>query len=201
MTIAALSPLGGMLVLGIDPGRHTGLASWDVDNRRLIHVWSTTIDQAFDQVNEMALLSPQRLLVIFEDARRRSWYGRMDLMVAKYGLGVREGAGAAKRDATAWSHFLKRIDVPHVGIGPRAGGTKWSAQQFAAATGWAKQSNQHGRDAALLVTQMNASMCTALVNQWHQAKGRAAAEPAAPLKRRRARSSRAPSPTNAPPGR
>jgi hypothetical protein len=62
-----------------------------------------------------------------------------------------QGAGSIKRDCTIWADYLASLGVPYVNVKPAAGATKWTAERFAKFTGWHGRTNEHGRDAALLV--------------------------------------------------
>jgi hypothetical protein len=137
-------------VIGIDPGVTTGLAVWDKAGKRLVEVTSMLVHEAMDRVREehaAGLLCE----VVFEDARQRTWFGGVDAKVSRYGSAVREGAGAAKRDARIWADFLESLGVRAIAQKPIPGTTKWSDAYFKRMTGWPGRTNEHARDAALLV--------------------------------------------------
>lgn len=138
------------LLVGIDPGTKTGFATWDSDARKLVSIATMT---AIDAMDAVAKLHEAGLLkrVMFEDARQRRWFGRTDALVKKYGAAVREGAGAAKKEASMWEAFLKKRGIPYVAVAPQAGATKWSAAYLKRVTGWTERTSEHGRDAACLV--------------------------------------------------
>ena len=89
--------------------------------------------------------------VRFEDARLRTWFGGADKRQARSGAGIREGVGSVKRDCGIWHEFLADLGVPFMPVKPEAHSTKWTAEHFARVTGWTKRTNNHGRDAAVLV--------------------------------------------------
>lgn len=130
-----------MLLLGIDPGTTTGLAHWSVAERALTSVQSMSIHRAMDLVRE---LPKEEVLVLFEDARLRNWFG------AK-GREALQGAGSIKRDCVIWEDFLTDHSIPFLARKPAAGATKWSAEAFQRVTGWKGRTNEHARDAAALV--------------------------------------------------
>lgn len=136
--------------IGIDPGVATGYACWDRTDKRLVTVEAMRIDEAMAEV-----LSTHRAGVLhgvtFEDARLRKWYGAADARQARSGAGIREGVGSVKRDSGIWSDFLTAHGIPFQAVKPAAGSTKWDAATFARLTGWTAQTNNHGRDAALLI--------------------------------------------------
>jgi hypothetical protein len=136
--------------IGIDPGVATGYATWDRIERRLVTVCSMPIHEAMDEVrgtHRAGLLHS----VVFEDAHQRKWFGGADARQARSGAGIREGVGSVKRDCTIWRDFLTAQGITFQAIKPAAGSTKWDADTFARMTGWTAQTNNHGRDAALLV--------------------------------------------------
>jgi hypothetical protein len=104
------------------------------------------------------------MLVICEDARLRRSFGRMDKLQAKYGAAVREGAGAAKRDAKIWDDYLRSLGVPYLMRKPAA--TKYDAQTFARMSAWPDRTNEHQRDAGMIVLGINAPMASALWRDW-----------------------------------
>jgi hypothetical protein len=129
------------LIIGIDPGVNTGFAT-SVDGK-LLKVASMRIDEA------MALVaSHQRMgtvkLVVYEDARLRKWFGSK-------GREALQGAGSVKRDSQIWADFLAGLGCATLALAPQKGASKWSSDYFKRVTGWAERTNQHGRDAAVLI--------------------------------------------------
>lgn len=161
-----------MIILGLDPGSHTGFATWNAKSRVFVEIGSMLIHEAMTEVQERYARG-ELSLVIFEDARQRRWFGKMDREQAKYGSAVREGAGAAKRDAAIWADFLRSVDVPHIAKAPRAGLTKLNAAAFQGVTGWGQRTNEHARDAAMLVHGLNVPMANGLITDYLDRKRRA----------------------------
>ena len=62
-----------------------------------------------------------------------------------------QGAGSIKRDAKIWEDFLMDIGVNHEMISPAKNRTKLKADTFKTYTGWENPTNEHSRDAAMLV--------------------------------------------------
>lgn len=153
-----------MLVIGLDPGVDTGYAIWSVPAARLTVVESMKIHVALERVRG-AWVSvdhrPEALLVMFEDARKRRWFG-------KKGRESLQGAGSVKRDCTIWQDFLNDLGVPYVATPPLAGATKWTAEHFARTTGWPGRTNEHSRDAACRVFQLNEPQVRAMIREWEQ---------------------------------
>jgi len=139
-----------MIAIGVDPGLHTGFGVWDSLNKRLLQCRALPIHRALEEVLALKT-SFGEVVVIFEDARLRTWFGSADARQLKYGAAIREGVGSVKRDCVILEEFLTDYRIPFAARKPLAGGTKWPAVQFARATGWQPKTNEHGRDAAMLV--------------------------------------------------
>ena len=131
------------LMIGIDPGVHTGVAVWDMERRELIAVCSTGMFGATGIVqrhhNEGHMHS-----VVFEDARLRKWFGSK-------GREALQGAGSIKRECQLWAEWLAAVGCSYRAVSPHSKGPKLDAAQFARLTGWPGRTNEHGRDAAMLV--------------------------------------------------
>ena len=155
-----------MIVIGIDPGDHTGLAVWDTSQQTFLLLATLPLHKAMQEVVKWTTapeLAPQRkgkkVHVACEDARQRTWFAP-ERNASEY-RGTLMGAGAAKRDAKIWEEFLsdKDIALPYaddLGLTftmhkPQVHGTKWAADYFARVTGIKGRTSEHSRDAALLV--------------------------------------------------
>ena len=143
------------IIVGIDPGVHTGFAVWDVDSRRLQEVATMPIVQAMIRVQSFAFEPEHALqMVVFEDARLRTWFG------AK-GREALQGAGSIKRDCQVWVEWFERLGCAYRAVSPKAKGPKLDAARFAKLTGWEGRTSEHARDAAMLVFGMRPLKATA----------------------------------------
>lgn len=135
------------IVIGIDTGVDTGVSVWDNMTRRLASVKTMKIHQAMRLVQEQAQEhGPENILVRFEDARLRKYFGRS-------GREKLQGAGSVKRDGKIWEDFLKDEKIPFECVAPRNNTTKMEAGYFRALTGWKGITSEHARDATMLVFQ------------------------------------------------
>ncbi|MBN6524240.1 hypothetical protein JZM37_08250 [Acinetobacter pittii] len=144
----------GKVLIGVDTGVHTGFAvAFDHGKGgELQDVSSLTITQSMSKVLELAKEHGKKNLKLFiEDARLRTWFGNADARQARSGAGVREGIGSVKRDAQIWEDWCKEQGLKYQMIHPAANKTKTDAKYFLKLTGWAKRTNEHARDAAMLV--------------------------------------------------
>lgn len=138
-----------LYAIGIDTGTHTGIAVWDCKARKfaqigtfLLHEAIFLAQQYIDKASHNNEL--QRLVFRVEDARQRTWFGER----AQY---KQQGAGSVKRDSTIWDDYLKSTGVPYVMVAPKHNATKLDAAKFKALTGYQGKTNEHNRDAAMLV--------------------------------------------------
>jgi hypothetical protein len=132
-----------MIYIGIDTGKTTGFAVWDDKHTMLLAVETYAIHGAMEEVLRYRSLTGS-IFVRFEDARKRNWFG-------KAGREQLQGAGSIKRDCTIWEDFLTDKNIPFEAVAPSRNITKLSAEQFKRITGWRNKTNEHSRDAAMLV--------------------------------------------------
>lgn len=131
--------------IGIDPGVNTGIATWDRFARTFITVECVKIHRAMEMVlNHLKLATADRILVRLEDARLRTWFGQADREQL-------QGAGSIKRDCTIWEDFLQYHAIPHELVPPKRNTTKVTAAYFLQLSGWREKTNNHARDAGMLV--------------------------------------------------
>lgn len=128
--------------IGIDVGTHTGVAVWDKYEKRFVEVVTTTILKAMDIVKKYEI--SDSIQVCLEDARKRTWFGNS-------GPERLQGAGSVKRDCVIWEEFLNDRKIPYMLIAPKNNSTKMSAESFKRITSYSGRTNEHTRDAAMLV--------------------------------------------------
>ncbi|NNH36546.1 hypothetical protein HLH12_13585 [Acinetobacter sp. NIPH 2377] len=142
------------ILIGIDTGVHTGFAvAFDHGEGGVLqNVESLSITQAMQSVLEFEDEHDLKDIMLYiEDARQRKWFGNMDERQAKSGAGVREGIGSVKRDAQIWEDWCTEQGLNFKMIHPAANATKMKAAEFTRKTGWTGRTNEHARDAAMLV--------------------------------------------------
>ena len=137
-----------MIVVGIDPGQNTGLAVWDTVSRAFLDIRCSGIVDAMRYLSE--LQSERQIgLLVFEDARKRKWLPREKSLKEFKGRAM--GAGSVRRDSAIWEEWCRTFAIPFVAVPPRPGLTKLPDIQFQGITGYDRRTNEHGRDAAMLV--------------------------------------------------
>ena len=138
--------------VGIDVGCHTGIAIWDCVKRCYTDIRTMRIDEALfllqariDDARKAGELDT--IVVRVEDARKRTWYGERSALKL-------QGAGSVKRDSTIWDEYLKSTGVAYTMVAPVNNRTKMTADSFRRTTGYTGRTNEHNRDAAMLVFGM-----------------------------------------------
>ena len=135
--------------IGIDPGVHTGVALWDSGLEVFHSVRSMTITGAMSAVGGFAAEHPRDVTVVFEDARKRKWIPAMPDIRRE--MGRWQGSGSVMRDCKIWEDFCGESGIPFEAVAPQRNRTKLDAEAFRSLTGWSQPTNEHGRDAAMLV--------------------------------------------------
>ncbi|MGE8684006.1 MAG: hypothetical protein ACN6OV_05910 [Acinetobacter sp.] len=138
--------MNNKILIGIDTGVNTGFAvAIDSGNGgELQKVECVSITQAMTNINELvAEHGKENLKLYIEDARLRTWFTG--------GREKAQGVGSVKRDAQIWESWCKEQDLNYIMIHPKANATKTKADVFKKRTGWSGRTNEHARDAAMLV--------------------------------------------------
>ncbi len=140
-----------MIYVGIDTGVHTGYAVYDSNEKALLDVGCDMVHRVMQIVNGLSMKDHReggKIRVRVEDARKRTWYG---FHTAKEDRARLQGAGSVKRDAQIWEDFLTDLGVDFEMVAPKNNATKLTSESFRKLTGWNGKTNEHGRDAAMLV--------------------------------------------------
>lgn len=133
------------IYIGIDTGVNTGIAVWNQDSKKLIKVETMKIHEAMKLVeSHIDNHGRKQVVVHFEDARLRKWFGNS-------GREQLQGAGSIRRDCTIWNDYLEDLGIEYKAVAPKNNTTKLSAETFRKITGWTGRTNEHGRDATMLI--------------------------------------------------
>ena len=130
--------------IGIDTGVNTGVAVWK--DGELLAVESMTITQAMRFIQDFD--NKRGIVKLYiEDARKWiGFHGKTKATQARL-----QGAGSVKRDAKSWEDWCKENGYEVVFVKPMGKGLKKSADEFKRITGWQGRTNEHARDAAMIV--------------------------------------------------
>lgn len=131
-----------MLTIGIDPGQNTGMAVFD--GGRLVQIHTET---PLGMVQRLRMMAPAH--VVFEDSRLQS-HAWTQVKSRPAALKMARNVG----EIDAWCKLIVEvcadIRASALGVSPRNKGAKMGHDAFCELTGWEKQTNQHGRDAAMV---------------------------------------------------
>ena len=133
-------------LIGIDTGVNTGYAVAEDNGNggELFEVRSLTITQAMSRTLEFVVhYGKENVCLFIEDARQRTWFTG--------GREKAQGVGSVKRDAQIWEDWCTEQGIHFKMIHPAANATKMKADDFKRMTGWTGRTNEHARDAAMLV--------------------------------------------------
>jgi len=133
-----------LVIIGIDPGKNTGVAAYSTKSKSLIMCETDSIVGAMETIKDYLADESFLIEIVYEDARKRRWFG-------KSGRERLQGAGSVKRDCSIWEEFARYHRIPCTGIAPQKGCTKMNKDMFTRVTGWKGRTSVHARDAALLV--------------------------------------------------
>jgi len=138
----AMQPTKATLLIGIDPGTHTGIAI--KEHGKFYIIGTMQIYKAIETVVCFCEgVNSTDILVRFEDARLRTYFGKSDREKL-------QGAGSVKRDCAIWEEVLTEYNIPFQRIHPRYVKAT-TAEQFKTLTGWPGQTSIHAREAAWLI--------------------------------------------------
>ena len=130
------------LILGIDPGANTGVATYI--GGKLVHLCTISPVETADKLESVR---PAR--VILEDSRLQSYVWTTSTSKAAAAKMARNLG-----EIDAWCKLIvavcERLDITSHGISPLGKGHKMAADQFERITGWTGRSNQHERDGAMV---------------------------------------------------
>lgn len=134
-----------MYNIGIDPGKTTGVAVFCTDRRMLIVVRSMTFWDAYDFVQDYDFGIVGEVVVEVPNSKH-VWHeaAASTRAIQRQGANV----GSAIREAELLAEGLERLGYKVKRVQPRG---KVDASKFTQWTGWALSTNQHARDAAMLV--------------------------------------------------
>lgn len=138
--------------IGIDPGVTTGLCVYYRPEKRICQLKSGTLLQMLLMLRESIWwdrINNGQVFIRMEDARLRKWIPHQKTETAERGR--REGAGYVKAHCAIWEDWFRIVGIPYELVPPKKNKTKTKADYFKKLTGWTGQTNEHARDAAMLV--------------------------------------------------
>jgi hypothetical protein len=138
--------------IGIDPGTKTGMVIYNKDLKVIDFIMSGTLLECqyhLQTTHWWNKIKAGQMFFRMEDARLRKWIPKQKTETAERGR--REGAGYVKAHCAIWEDFFKMWGIPHELVAPKNNKTKVKADYFKKLTGYQGQTNDHERDAGMLV--------------------------------------------------
>lgn len=133
--------------VGIDPGINTGYAVYDAHLKEIVKMETTTFWSVFDLIETHY---PFNTVIVIETPKKTRLYARQDgLEGHRQREKVAANAGGNAREAELLADGLELSGYTVLRITPTR--HKLDAKEFARITKITKQTNQHVRDAVMLV--------------------------------------------------
>lgn len=131
-----------MTILGIDPGKNTGIAVFQ--DGKLSSLETITPKQIPFFI---AAMEPK--FVCFEDSRLQSvtWSRGVNHAAS---LKIARDVGRIDALCDIIASTCESLKISYVGISPKSKGRKYASDEFKKLTGWDGSQNQHCRDAAMV---------------------------------------------------
>ena len=151
--VASTVPRVPQLLVGIDPGEHTGVAQFDhLDAQPELQLQTLDFWATVRLLEQLALTEKHRAHIYIEDPNQhRSLYANKDSKTGEVRTKVAQNVGANKREAALLIKKCQALGLQLTTITPGDVLTKQSAEEFARLTGYTKRCSEHARDAGLLI--------------------------------------------------
>lgn len=131
-----------MLVVGIDPGKNTGIAIYNTYSKAFDEVYTAKF---WDAVDLIGGLDRTDTVVIELPSTKHVWHNDATNKRAIQRTGV--NVGSAIREAELLVEYVGRLELPCIIQRPQG---KVDAEKFKRITGWVGRTSQHSRDAGML---------------------------------------------------
>ena len=138
------------IYIGIDPGETTGIAVWNSSKKKFIEFKGLKFWDAIKYVTEH--LDDYDVKLIIENPNMNKAMHLSTIKGSKseaMTLNIAQKVGMNKRDAKLWIDYCKFMQVSFHTVKPIR--RKLDSDMFNRLTGWKERSNQHSRDAGMLV--------------------------------------------------
>ncbi len=130
--------------IGIDPGKQTGFAVYDIINGNLNIVETTDFWEVYTAV-QLFVPSDLSRVVVEVPKSKHVWHKAATNEKAMQRQAV--NVGSVIREAELLAEGLELLGYPVIRVHPRG---KVDAAKFKAYTGWSERTNEHSRDAGML---------------------------------------------------
>ncbi len=143
-----------MLLIGIDPGVHTGFASWDTDKKEFTVLKTLTFWKTIKAFEAIDLETPKELIHVYieDPGGNKPTFGRSRMSKAILDR-KSQNVGSNKAEARLLIEYLKMNGYNYTAVVPTA--SKLKAEGFEKMTKITTRTSQHVRDAAFMVYGRN----------------------------------------------
>lgn len=131
-------------LIGIDPGIVSGFAIYETNQKALTEVTSVKLFKLFELLKWQHY--NEEVAVYIEDPHTWKPFGKM-----VHNASVLQGAGAVKQTFNHIVELMDHLKIPYFKTKLQGSMKKTKADYFNKITGWEGKTNEHGRDAAMLV--------------------------------------------------
>jgi D-alanine-D-alanine ligase-like ATP-grasp enzyme len=132
-----------MILIGIDPGVNNGFAVYNPHTKKLIQVAAL---KTWEVLKRLSVERTEEYTVYIKDPTTWKPFKGSRNQSSKL-----KGAGSVTARFKAIQEFMDDHNIKYVCVPIQGNAKKMDAQLFKKVTGWEGQTNEHGRDAALLV--------------------------------------------------
>lgn len=165
---AKKSSAGSLFLIGIDPGRETGVCAYDRRNKKIMHMESmpfwdaidfiasfhyhgTGLPQSIKESDQITLQDDYKSYeVVIEDPGLNTFlHSKFYRNAIKVQTKIAQNVGMNKEDAYLIIEYMKRKRIKYRQIRPSS--VKWTAADFKKITRWEGKLNQHMIDAGRMV--------------------------------------------------
>jgi hypothetical protein len=140
-------------IVGIDPGKYTGMAIWDREQEKFIVLETITFWEVIGVFREWGNRGMLKALYVrIEDPNLNKpifWDGKKSLKGRATEDRVTQSVGMNKRDAQLLMEFMDREGIAYEAVQPTT--KKLTAEEFMRLTGYKGKTNEHNRDAGKMV--------------------------------------------------
>jgi hypothetical protein len=136
------------ILIGIDPGFTNGFAVYDCETKQLTSVLGLKTYQVIFEIDRLtdSLFIKDLITVYIEDPT--TWKPFKGIANQAHRM---KGAGSVTARFHAILEYLEDNDIKHVRVPIQGNAKKMNAEMFKKVTGYNERTNEHGRDAALLI--------------------------------------------------
>lgn len=142
--------------IAIDPGVSTGMAVWDSYLKQIVDIWTTDFWGCIDYIEDFREKHNMfDIKVVIENPNgNKPVFFKKGVNSQAMARKVGQDVGSNKREASLLIEYFERKHIAYTAIVPKkksTGSGKITQEYFKKLSGWTKRTNQHERDAAMMI--------------------------------------------------